>query len=89
MDTLCDVFLNGAIGNYTPCMFEVALKDQGTEQLAKCEAMRRSNLIAGLFDDVALSGSLPQNLSTASLDAPLRWIPTITGTAAMSPESLS
>ena len=89
MDTLQDVLLDGAAGNYTPCMSEIMLKEQASEQLRAFEATRKSNLIRGLLDDEVLYDYLPPNLEHATMDDPLQWIPTIDPTEGISDEAIS
>ena len=89
MDTLQDVLLDGAAGNYTPCMSEIMLKEQASEQLRAFEATRKSNLIHGLLDDEVLYDYLPPNLEHATMDDPLQWIPTIDPTEGISDEAIS
>ena len=89
MDTLQDILLDGAAGNYTPCMSEIMLKEQANEQLRAFEAACKSNLIHGLLDDEVLFDYLPPDLEHATLDNPLQWIPTIDPTEGISDEAIS
>ena len=89
MDTLQEVLLDGVAGNYTPCMSEIMLKEQATEQLKIFENDRKSNLVRGLFEDLALVNSLPQNLANATIDVPIEWMPTIEPTNGIGPEAIA
>ena len=46
-------------------------------------------MIDGLLDDPAHSASLPTNLHEATIGAPLRWTPSVTGIAGMSQQSVA
>jgi hypothetical protein len=75
--TMMEVVLQDTAGSYTPCVSEIMLKEQATQQLLQCESLRKSNLIQGLLDDPAVAASLPAHIRDATPDQPLQWEPTI------------
>jgi hypothetical protein len=77
MRTLMDVLVHDVQGIYTPCISEIMLKDQATQQLLELERLRRLNLIQGLGEDPIVSSLLPPGIEQATPDAPLLWTPTI------------
>ena len=89
LHTLQDVFLDGVEGNYTPCLSEIMLKEQATDQLKNYETTRKLNLVRGLFEDLALADCLPQHMEDATIDMPIDWIPTIQATDGISLEAIA
>ena len=77
LKTLHDVLIDGILGNYTPCLSNVMLKEEASNVLTEKETHRKRNLVTALFDDPAVSGSLPSNLGNATLANPLDWITNI------------
>ena len=78
--TLTDVLVGGVLSDYTPCLTDVMLKDQASDELKSKEAVRKSNLISALYDDDAVRPSLPElpeMLEAATLNEPLQWTPII------------
>ena len=72
--TLHDVFENGVLGDYSPCITDVMLKEQASVVLRTKEADRRNNLVSALFDDAALADSLPLALR---LQTSFQWVPSV------------
>ena len=77
MNTLQDSLTDGVLGDYTPCLSNVMLKEQASNMLLEKEEQRKKNLVTALFEDMAVSGSLPINLVDGTLSDPLDWIPHI------------
>jgi len=67
LKTLHDVLIDGILGDYTPCLSNVMLKEEASNVLTEKETHRKRNLVTALFDDPAVSGSLPSNLGNATL----------------------
>jgi predicted GIY-YIG superfamily endonuclease len=86
-DTLTAVLVNGVLGDYTPCLSEVMLKEQATELVIHKEGTRKQRLLAGLADDVAVRDLLPPDLDVATIDRPLSWIPSIVQVDGISDEA--
>ena len=61
--TLHDLFFNDVLGNYSPTLTEVMLKDEASDALKREESLRRKNIIDALFDDPAVAACLPQQVS--------------------------
>jgi hypothetical protein len=74
---LSDLINDNVVGDQTPCVTDIMLKEQATDAVTKKEQIRRANLVAALQDDPAICNSLPDNLLTASLASPLEWKPEI------------
>ena len=64
MCTLSDLILNdNAVGDYTPCVSDVMLKEQASDLPKSKEDLRTASLVAALQDDPAVVNSLlPPNL---------------------------
>jgi len=87
-DTLTSVLIDGVVGDYTPCLSEVMLKEQATAQVIQVERIRRQQLVNGLFENEAIRDQLPVDLVDATLTAPLNWTPHIQPVSILSAESL-
>jgi hypothetical protein len=72
-----NVIEGNSVGQYTPCVIDVMLKEQASHIVYQQEALRKANIITALQDDPAISNSLPPNLMSASISEPLDWIPRI------------
>jgi AAA domain len=88
MRTLCDALLDDTLGDYTPCLSNVTLKEQATEILKAKETERKAQLIAALMDDAAISDILPVDLILSTLESP-RWQPEIVEVDDISAEAIS
>ena len=88
LDTLNAVLIDGVLGDYTPCLSEVTLKEQATAQVTQIEQTRRQQIVNGLMDDAAVCDQLPADLVNATLSSPLAWIPQIQPVDMLSADSL-
>jgi len=74
MSALTDLITDNAIGDQTPCVSDIMLKEQATDVLSTKEQVRRANLVTSLQDDPAISACLPDNLLTGSLANPISGV---------------
>lgn len=81
--TMVDLFDGDVLGDYSPTITDVMLKDQAGELLIQEEASRRKMLIDALFDDGALSQHLPAELRDADADLSAH-VPRVMQTAGIS-----
>ena len=89
IETLEDFFWNGTLGDYSPCLSDVALKDQASDEIKLLETTRKDNLVHGLMDDDAIAGMLPPNVGTATFDSPVVWNPQIVPAEGMTAEAVA
>lgn len=66
LDTLTAVFIVGVLGDYTPCLSEVTLKEQATAEVMQLEHTRRQQLVNGLLDDPVVRHQLPADLANTN-----------------------
>lgn len=74
VNTLVDLFHNDVLGDYSPTITDVMLKDEASDRLRAEEAARRRVLIDALFDDAAVAPDLPQVLREAAC-GPIAGVP--------------
>jgi PIF1-like helicase len=60
--TLVDLFHNDVLGDYSPTITDIMLKEQASEVLKQQEFGRRKALVDALFDDTAVAQYLPLEL---------------------------
>jgi hypothetical protein len=90
MSTLTDLMSDNVVGEYTPCVTDIMLKEQASDELKSKEELRRAKLVAALQDDPAVVNShLPPNLLAASLAEPILWTPEIVAVDGISPETVT
>ena len=88
MRTLSDALIDDTLGDYTPCLSNVSLKDQASEILKGKETERKAQLIASLMDDPAICDIIPADLILSTLESP-RWDPEILEADGISAEAIS
>lgn len=74
VNTLVDLFDHDILGDYTPTVTDVMLKDQASKRLMQEEASRRKTLVDALFDDPAVAQDLPPALRDLT-SGPIDGIP--------------
>jgi len=89
LTTLSDVLINNILGDYTPCVTDIMLKEQASDALTAKEKFRKSSLITALQDDPAISSLLPADLLTASWSNPIHWTPAIFPVDGINAEALA
>jgi hypothetical protein len=86
-DTLTDL-MTDRVSSYTPCVTEIMLKEQATQELLELETSRRQFLVQGLYDDIHIANCLPPGLSNVTSDLPINWIPSIAPSHGVSNEAI-
>jgi len=89
MSTLVDMMEDRTVGDYTPCVSNVMLKDQASDVLLAKEQLHRSNLVSALCDDPAVCDLMPAGLLTCTIDSPLQWTPRVTSVDGISEETVA
>jgi Helitron helicase-like domain at N-terminus/PIF1-like helicase len=86
MCALNDLLFDNVIGEYTPLVNDVMLKEQAAEVVSNKEEIRKCNIVSALHDDPAIRDLLPNGLSTCSSSSPLNWSPRIVATGNITSE---
>ena len=85
--TLNDLFTNDVLGDYSPCVLDVMLKEQAELALRKKEEDRKKSLVDALREDEAIAEDIPVLLGRQALSDGGRWKPSIYRAEGMSDEA--
>jgi hypothetical protein len=75
--TLHDLFINNVLGDYSPCITDIMLKERASDTEKQEEIARRNALVNALFDDPAIGDSLPLALKSQQTCERIAYVPDI------------